>query len=378
MSRILIIFTLLILAIAQTADANEYRLLGVYEPNESGQKDIISNVIISGDGNTIIYDISSDKIFFSDNTLGTTFDSKNNIIAINKNGEKKWTYTVVKHNRYQSTVYRGLDTSFDGNYTVFAVSTEPYFSPELYVLDGKGRLRWIFKPNNAGNSSCSFFDKVTVSSDGRYIAAVLYGCSKGSQNDGIAYFLDNTGKLLWNWQIQNENILYISISPNGEYVSISTNYPSNPGEKEKSKLYLLDKEKRLKKIFDTTTYGSVLTQRNVLEGILIEGKFFDYDLNIKWQIDRWIDPSTSSISGDTVVGQSEAEGKLIFINNGVISEEYDLNDIIGSISISADGNYVVFRSHYMASSLDKIYLLGKERLPNIISPKEGEYWIIKS
>ncbi len=429
------------------------------------------SVAISGDGNTIVYDEFRGGKYNE--------DFKYTIVAMDKYGRKKWTYEASS--KYYDTtnlmaIYsKNIDTSFDGNYTVFG------FNSELYALDGAGKLRWKYKPNNVlNNNDYLNFNRVSISSNGEYIAAMFYSHPDGIDPfGGTIYFLNNIGQVIWSQHIENESLQHISISPNGDYVSVSTITSAIPGQTVKSISYLFNKNgQKIKTFDDKDFYGSEIIQKITHEGIVLKSytkiAYFDHEFNEKWRISKlflfswdeipgkdnsrlieflvqnygakWVKTAkiekidnnkaikiftenhnvllrlheetitfddgsiyefdeyeengkfniyytlrstgnlASSISGDVIVTQTEAEGgsegKLAIINNGVVSEQLEINDAIRYISMSAGGDYIAARSNdviYLikksssTSTVNQINSKGDETTTiNLVSPRDGE------
>jgi hypothetical protein len=225
--------------------------------------------------------------------------SESDVYFFNREGKLLWSYAIGGS---QTKGVIRVSVSSDGAYIAAVVN-----DGNIYFFNREGGLLW--KNYTSGKS----VDGVSVSSDGAYIAAVY---------DGDIYFFNREGKYLWSYNPFYPGTSYISdvsVSSDGTYIAAGSY----------DKVYFLNREGKL--LWDYTA------------GNYTAGKHVDYvsvspdGLHIAIGI--------AANSRDDYVYLLNREGKFLWSYN--IPKE-------SVILVSYDGAYIV------AGSYDTVYLLNKD------------------
>lgn len=150
----------------------------------------------------------------------------NKIYFFNKEGKMLWDYKTEGH------IYE-ISISKDGNYLAVGTFGSVY---GVYFLNKEGKLLWNIE--RTGGERQISYPTVSLSSNGTHLAM-------GDNVDGKIKLFNQTGSLLWSYNLGNKDFVEVSISPEGKYI-IAAQLIKSSGRKESSgKLYLFNEEGKL-------------------------------------------------------------------------------------------------------------------------------------
>ncbi|CAD6494022.1 MAG: hypothetical protein LAKADJCE_00617 [Candidatus Argoarchaeum ethanivorans] len=161
--------------------------------------------------------------------------------------------------------------------------------------------------------------KVSISSDGSYIASVSGGYSSEDHRPGKVCLFDREGELLWSYEIYCDEFAYasgVSTSSDGSYIAAGfDSWRDDAGH-----IYLFNREGELLWSYETAARVSISSDGSYIA-------------------------SGSVRSGDGKVCLFDREGELLW--------SYRADDLVREVSISPDGSYIAAESKY-----SKFYLFG--------------------
>jgi len=156
------------------------------------------------DGDIQRISISSDGSYL---VVGTA----NEVFFFDKSGKLLWSREIKES-------LAELSISSDGNYVVVTSKRQIGVSSstsKAYLFDKSGNLLWSHEIEGAAI-------KALISSDGAYI---VLASDTGLYSDKL-YCFDKSGDLLWDYDMGELNKDSVSISLNGNYIAVASEYPS--------------------------------------------------------------------------------------------------------------------------------------------------------
>lgn len=327
MNKIMIISILSIAIIPTVSAGISYEPLWSYE---MGYK--VSTVSVSLDGSYI------------------AAGSDNNVQLFTKEGEALWSYDL-------GNSALSVSISSDGSYMAAG-------SEKVFFFDRNGKLLWNYPSDNTFNC----FDKVSISSDASYIAAIsacdnnkliffnhggnilwsydeISSISVSSDESYIAagsydnniYFFNIKGKLLWSYNTGSQ-LSSISISSDGSYIAATnSNY-----------VYLFNREGELLWSYyngyshfnsvSISSDGSFITSGSYNYRVY----FFNRQGDMLWSYETGNDVQIVSVSSDGsyIAAGSKDHSIYYFDKEGKLLWSYETIDIVNSISLSSDGLFI--------------------------------------
>jgi WD40 repeat protein len=327
----------------------------------------------------------------------TSSESSGKLYALSPDKTTKWVFQI-------STRVNTVSASKDGS--IIAVGAKG----ALYILDNSGKLlKKVGVPEVSGSPE-NTFQAVTVSSSGKYIAAICNGVlllydSKGtllwyysstrgyveenaisfSQNEdylvvgfyeyGVYFFDTQTGDLLWRHLFDiGENVRVTRITPRGKIV-VGTSTSEGTG-----KIYIFNEDGSMRINRETEGFPTsidVSESDEIVIGTEKSGVGIVYVLSsigkILWQYDTKNPVNAVKISNDGErIVSTGGSGVFIFDRNGEVIWNYKTNTALFYLATSPDASKIVFGSSnwiyyiehgylnvYSTPSLARVYLNGE-------------------
>lgn len=273
----------------------------------------------------------------SENTNGPQDDGKVSYFA--RDGTFLWSYGGDDSG---ISGIRAVAVSADGQY-IAAGS----INGKVYYFSKDGTLLWSYDTGYKVNS-------IAISADGENVAA-----TGAYEWQGKIYYFSNVGTLLWSqFTDTNTGVTGISISPDGENIAVGSRMDSSDAG---GKVYYYTRDGSLRWTYYTAriVYVDMSDDGNVAAGS--ENGFvyyFSKDGRVLWSydIDFIIDTVAVSADGQYIITGAENGFVYYFSKEGELLWSFDTKYSLNSIAISADGQYVVAGTGY---SINQVYYLSK-------------------
>jgi WD40 repeat protein len=272
-----------------------------------------------------------------------------------------------------------VSVSSDGNY-IAAVgdnwNSEEFRNDVLYLLTGNGELLWK-KDSHSLFGFSDWIHDISVSRNATYIAV-------GSE--GETYLLQRNGSIIWKKE-HMEGMNRVSISDDGEYIAIGT-YPIGIGW-----VHFLDKSGQELWNFSTVgSVGSISISKNGQYVAVGDYKGYAYLLDregsLLWdkKLGEWCEVYVSiSADGEFVgIGTSDREIAILNKNGDWLLNPTQVQHTVVGVSITSDGNLLFIPAE---SEGLRIYDVNaelissfeaREKILDVDNTPEGVYVVIGS